>query len=150
MTLARRNASPVASGIDGAGSLPGVQAGSPRTSPSKVGASDFDCASADSAAQHDNSGSGAPGRVRRLLAPRASLLAGLGCNSPAQSPICPELTAYITTLLSVIGAVAWAHVFAMNTTLANQLINFHPKEVICDAVGNKPEFLCAVSHKEGE
>ena len=105
MTLARRNASPVASGIDGAGSLPGVQAGSPRTSPSKVGAS---------------------------------------------ISVCPELTAYITTLLAVVGAIAWAHVFAMGNTLVDQLINFHPRVMFCDAVGTKAGFVCAVRHKEGE
>ena len=300
MTSLRHSASPAVSGIDGAVS-PGVQAGSPRTSPSKVGASNLkadpserggklttiwaslrsrllrdrphggasaaarlegrasfnDCASADSAAQHDNSGSGAPGRVRRLLTPRASLLAGLGCNSPArspnsdfalggvdgdtqsqdpkeayigrspqprhaglqrtcmagsrfdsgpsapfndcggesveitatprlrpsarggykqeaerlepasvanpqgvsvghrnasapQSPICPELTAYITTLICVVGAVAWAHVYAMKTTLEGELTHFHPRVMFCDAVGNKAEKLCAVRHKEGE
>lgn len=45
--------------------------------------------------------------------------AAVAGSSPAKSrpsiSVCPELTAYITVLLSVVGAVAWAHVLSIVT-----------------------------------
>lgn len=53
----------------------------------------------------------APASKSQDLCPSAGMSSRLATGP--QSPICPELTAYITTLLSVIGAVAWAHVVSM-------------------------------------
>lgn len=254
MTSLRHSASPAVSGIDGAVS-PGVQAGPPRTSPSKVGASELTgggiaslngwpsssgthdgsdgcgsmekcrCNSGDADGRERPASDFALGGVDSVCPTRASSLwateakdtteamratarasAISRCNSgpsapfndcggesveitatprlrpsarggykqeaerlePAsvanpqgvsvghrnasapQSPICPELTAYITVLLTVIGAVAWAHVYSMTTTLEGELTHFHPRVMICDAVGNRAEKLCAVRHKGAE
>ena len=172
MTPHRHSASPAVSGFDGAGPLPGVQAGLPRTSPSKVGASDFALGGeksrrattprnaacgltqpGPSAPLNDcggvSRGHGEPTWPRRAN-PEPARSATRSEPTGPQSPICPELTAYITVLLTVIGAIAWAHVYAMKTTLEGELTHFHPRVMFCDAVGNKAEKLCAVRHKGAE